>query len=681
MDLTYITLEEAAVYEGMKYQGMASRVNRNPDEYDLKTQPREGGGRPQVLVSVASLSPKARRAYKAAQAVNQEENPASGEEIPPWYVEADLNSYIESNKRKFYEAVELANQLQCFIDYDEREKTTYASEFAASLGISQRTLYRYVGNIMEAQAWARRLEQKDGHSRDYFKVLSLCRKPRVKDNFPSLPEEQKAYIAAVWFSRSFCQNLGTREMLYDALKAEAKRQGWECPSMRTVGRYISYLMEQRGARSAQYLAANGTREWKNKMMLKTKRDSTALKVMEYVVGDEHTFDIWVQYTAPNGKIKAVRPKLTAWEDMRSRAIIGDVISIDANSQTLKESLVKMIYSEIGGVPKVLHIDNGKDYTAETMTGQSRKERRIEFDFDAETVGFYQSIGVQEVGRSLPYQAWDKPIERFFSTVCNKFSRWFASYTGTLTGSKTYAKRHKDIDGMLERGELYTMEEFFELWTQWKQEYMQTEHRALKSAGEKWRTPLEVFQNAERYEKAAPPREYAALLLMQSATARVTNQGINRFGTLYTHYELAFYIGQTVGIKWDLDDVTKLYVFDIKNGKKVCEAESAELLQYYGHVSQDALEKHLRNQKRQQKETQEFLDAVRKGYTELVDEGRKTATVGGLDLALKPERKQKVVSLPVDKEYRKGRKYKKAEENEFLQSKGNEALERLRAMQG
>ena len=48
---------------------------------------------------------------------------------------------------------------------------------------------------------------------------------------------------------------------------------------------------------------------------------------------------------------------------------------------------------------------------------------------------------------------DKPIERFFSTVCSKFSKWFESYTGTLTGSKTYAKRQKDVDGMLERGEL------------------------------------------------------------------------------------------------------------------------------------------------------------------------------------------------------------------------------------
>lgn len=675
----FVTLEEAAQYECISYSTMQKRLKRLPDKFQIKTQERENGGLPKVFISVSSLSPKARRAYRADRALDQEPAPTrtEGDKDPPWYVEQDLNSYIESNKRKFYEAVELANRLQEFIDYDDYKKTEYSKEFAQSLGISQRTLYRYVGNIIEAQAWARKMEQEDGQSRDYFRVLSLCRKPRVKDNFPSLTAEQKAYIGAVWFNRNFCANLGTREMLYTALQEEAKRQGWECPSDRTVGRYISYLMEQRGARSAQYLAANGTRDWKNKMMLKGKRDTTPLRVMEYVVGDEHTFDIWVQYTAPNGKVRAVRPKLTAWEDMRSRAIIGDVISIDANSQTLKESLVKMIYSDIGGVPKALHIDNGKDYTAKTMTGQSRSERSIDFRFDAETVGFYQSIGIQEVGRSLPYQPWDKPIERFFGRVCSQFSKWFYSYVGTLTGSKTYAKREKDVEKMLERGELYTLEEFYKLWEQWKENYMRSAHQGLK--GDKWHTPLEVFENAERYEKAAPPREYAALLLMKSATARVTNQGITRFGTLYANYELAYYIGQTVGIKWDIDDITKLYVFD-KQGKKICEAESAELLQFYGHVSQDALEKHLRNQKRQEKETKEFLERMQRGYAELSDDGRKTATVGGIDLTLKPDRKDKIIALPADKEYRQERKAKKANaENEFLLEKGNEALERLRAM--
>ena len=248
---------------------------------------------------------------------------------------------------------------------------------------------------------------------------------------------------------------------------------------------------------------------------KGKRDATSLEVMEYVIGDEHTFDLWVQWTAPNGKIKAVRPKLVAWIDMKSRAIIGDVLCVDANSQTLKESLVKMIYSSPGGVPKILHVDNGKDYTARSMTGQDRKQRNIDFGFDAETVGFYQSIGIQEVGRSLPYQPWDKPIERFFNTVCLKFSRWFDSYVGTLTGSKTYAKRQKDVDAMLERGELLTMDEFFDVWTEWKNtKYHAREHRGLKDAGEKWVTPADMFANGPRYEKAAPPREYAAMLLMR-----------------------------------------------------------------------------------------------------------------------------------------------------------------------
>ena len=131
-------------------------------------------------------------------------------------------------------------------------------------------------------------------------------------------------------------SLGTREMLYERFLELAGAQGWESvPSIKTVNRYISYLMERPGAESARYLAANGLREWKNKKMLKGKRDATSLKVMEYVVGDEHTFDFWVQWTAPNGKVKAVRPKLVAWLDMRSRCIVGDVACVNANSQTLK----------------------------------------------------------------------------------------------------------------------------------------------------------------------------------------------------------------------------------------------------------------------------------------------------------------------------------------------------------
>lgn len=690
MSDVFIGLEEAAAFEGVTYEAMKKRAQRSPQQYKTKTQPREGGGKSQVMISVSSLSTKGRKAWKAAQKVDGRDVIIDKRtDAAPWYVGADLNFFIEGDggkrKKAYYEAVELAARVQDFIDYDGPDRTAYAERYALGLGVSLPTLYRYVDNVLKANAWALKLEREDGQNREYFRALALCRKPREKATFPSLTDEQRAVIENIWFDRRFAANLGTIEMLYEKFEEIAEGRAWEdYPSIKTVARYVKHLMDSRGAESARYLAANGSREWKNKKMLKGRRDATSLKVMEYVVGDEHTFDVWVQWTAPNGKIKAVRPKLVAWMDMRSRAIVGDVACIDANSQTLKESLVKMIYTHPGGVPHILHVDNGKDYTAQTMTGQSRKKRNIDFNFDAETVGFYQSIGIEEVGRSLPYQPWDKPIERLFSTVCSKFSKWFESYTGTLTGSKTYAKRHKDVDAMLERGELLTMEEFFELWTKWKNEkYHLREHRGLKDAGEKWVTPLELFENGERYEKAAPPREYAAMLLMKADRARVYNYGIKKFGTTYTDYELAHYIGKTVGIKWDIDDVTKLYVFD-EEGRRICEAVSPELLAFGPHCSQAALEKHLRDQKRQEREMREILDSMTRPYELRAEEGgRPSEAVGMIDLTIKATRDPKLISLPLDKEYRaeatSRAKKKKASGDEFLGKKADDALARLRAI--
>ena len=682
----FIGLKEAAEFEGVKYNTLVQRIKRNPKQYKTKTQLVEGGGKEQVLIAVSSLSPKGRKAWRAAQKVDGRDVVIEKRtESAPWYVGVDLNHYTEQNKKAFYEAVELAARVQDFIDYDGPDRTAYAERYALGLGVSLPTLYRYVENVLKASAWALKMEKEDGQSRDYFRALALCRKPREKASFPSLTDEQKALIENIWFDRRFAANLGTIEMLYEKFEEVAEGRGWESyPSIKTVARYIKHLMDKPGAESARYLAANGVREWKNKKMLKGRRDATSLKVMEYVVGDEHTFDFWVQWVAPNGKVKAVRPKLVAWMDMRSRAIVGDVACVNANGDTLKESLVKMLYSHPGGVPHILHVDNGKDYTKKELTGQSRKKRNIDFAFDAETVGFYQSIGIEEVGRSLPYQPWDKPIERFFSTVCSKFSKWFESYTGTLTGSKTYAKRQKDVDGMLERGELLTMEEFFEAWTEWKEtKYHTREHRGLKDAGERWTTPIEVFENAPRYEKAAPPREYVAMLLMKADTARVYNYGITKFGVTYADSELGKYIGQHVGIKWDIDDVTKLYVYD-KEGRKICEAVAPELLAFGPHCSQATLEAHMKAQKQQLKNVREALEDFTTPYELRVEQGRPSDAVGKLDLTIKAERSPKVIALPNDKEYRAeaaaSRKAgKKTSGDEFLGKKADDALARLRAM--
>ena len=104
-------------------------------------------------------------------------------------------------------------------------------------------------------------------------------------------------------------------------------------------------------------------------------------------------------------------------------------------QILKQSLLKMLYQEHGGVPKYLYIDNGKDYTGFEMTGRSRKERHgNELAFEEEVRGFYKSIGILDDHRAKPFEAWNKgEVERFFlKTVCSQFfqKKWL-SYTGTL----------------------------------------------------------------------------------------------------------------------------------------------------------------------------------------------------------------------------------------------------------
>ncbi|NBH81105.1 hypothetical protein D3Z52_23945, partial [Clostridiaceae bacterium] len=65
MEDVYIALQQAADLEGLKYRGMLARVQRTPEQYQIKRNSREIGGKAEIMVAVSSLSPKARRAWRA----------------------------------------------------------------------------------------------------------------------------------------------------------------------------------------------------------------------------------------------------------------------------------------------------------------------------------------------------------------------------------------------------------------------------------------------------------------------------------------------------------------------------------------------------------------------------------------------------------------------------------------
>ena len=111
----YVTLIEAAELEDVKYNTMVRRITRNPDKFDTMTEKSENGGKDAVLVAIASLSKKARNAWKERAKLKElsgtisPEGEAQPEPEAPWYVEADVDWYIENYREQWYKGMELGN--------------------------------------------------------------------------------------------------------------------------------------------------------------------------------------------------------------------------------------------------------------------------------------------------------------------------------------------------------------------------------------------------------------------------------------------------------------------------------------------------------------------------------------------------------------------------------------------
>jgi transposase InsO family protein len=604
-------------------------------------------------------------------------------------VYADYNWYQNKYKKHFYEGVEIANSIRRYEAYQggKRDKTQYRNKLAEGLGIKGRRFSDLVKLYQEAQAWAIKLEAEHGESYEHIMVLAVCRKPKEEKRFPSLSDEVKAFIENVLYSESFATNMQSVTNLYDDLEDMSAVKGWDIPSYDTVWRYCNHIWEQDGE-GAKAMIARGLRYWKNRYMMKKYRNTEKLQVLEVLQGDVHTFDVWVSVKRPNGKLQAIRPCLVAWVDTRSRCLVGWKISEAPNAEMMKESLINVIYPKANpelpyGVPKYLLIDNGKEYTAETLTGRPRSVR---VSLDADTV--------EDDMRSLPYQPWSKAqIERFFGTVCGKFSKKYASYTGTLSASRTESKINKDIKGMLESGELLDIEAFateFEDWVVNK--YHKRKHKGLMIQGETVPAPISVWNSEERYYKAAPPLDYTLGLLAKTHERKVTTMGIKiTIGgrpVQYTNEQLHRFIGKRVQFRYYPQDITKVKVYDLE-GRYVCDAVSYELLTIAPKLSEAGFTEHNKDQKRQQRDDKNTIIKRQMTHAER-EEAKKTMLEEAGKKSVGPalaEQQETVTAMPKDTQYREEKARGKSEQvkksaaktKTYFDKQADVALEKLRKL--
>lgn len=609
MNEAFVTIEDAAILESITYDAMKKKIQRQESKFHVKSEPSSTGGRERILISVKSLSTQARRKYRTQQACKVKKD---AEDVP-WYVYTDVNWYKDKYPESFYEAVEIAKYIEKYLS---KELDMKAGEFkgylASKYEVSAKTIQRKVSDYIAADAIAIEQELATGENFGHYRILACARKPKDDNTFPSLNEEVKVFVENTYYDEVFCRNLNSSMNLYEDLIEVAMEKGWKVPSYDTVLRYINFLKEQDGE-GVRALAARGLRYWRNQYMIKRRRDTGALKPLEVIQGDAHTFDCWVMVKRANGTYDAIRPMLVAWIDMRTRCLMGWAICECPNANVIKQSIINMIYPKKNkelpyGVPKYLLIDNGKDFTAQTLTGRPRTER---FTFDEDTDGFFRCVGIIDDMRSIPYQPWSKAqIERLFGRICGQFSKRIESYTGTLTGNKTCSKVVKDIKTMLEKKQLLTLEEFSELFQTWVVEkYHKRKHQGLTEQGECVPAPISVFNSVERYFIAPPPIDVARAMLMEGSTRVIRRSGIQiTWGgkaVYYQNEELGNHEGEKVQFKYHPTDITRVKIYDMK-GNAICEATSHELLHIAPKLSEDGLLEHLKDQKRLEARTKKTL---------------------------------------------------------------------------
>lgn len=684
--MEWVRLSEAAELEGEKIHAMVMRISRG--QYTSKSEPNPQGGKPMVYIAAESLSERAREKYKRRQreAMRRElRESESAEECEPWYYGIDSAWYVEHYREEFLQKTAMRCEIEKYLDGKSehyKETTEYTEKFAREhLDMSGKQFRRYLKRYADGRKWAAAAAEEWGGNWDMYIVFSLCTPPK-KGRGGKMSDEMKSDIENLWSREMYHKNMQSVQMLYeDAVRLWRQRGEEYIPSVQSVRRYVAVLCEKNS--NIKPLLQYGIEGFRHDVMMKRRRDVGKLKVMELVQGDAHTFDCWVRYVQPNGKETAIRPYLVAFIDTRSRCIVGWGICAQPNAEVIKQVLLHMIYpkkdkdNSIQGVPRAVYIDNGKDFTAETLTGRKRTER---FDTDEQTKGFYKSIGIEFDKRALPYTPWTKAqIERFFGTLIQGFTKRFESYTGTLTGSKTAGKVKKDIKGMLARGELYDMDEFSAMFEGYINEiYHVKKHSGLEAQNEEKPVPIWVYQNAERYFKAAPPIEYALSLLGKSAERNVYNIGIELAGQTYIHEELGAYVGEKVLCRWREDDMSFITVFD-REGRQICRAYPAEKLNPLAERDDEALEEHIHMQRRQLRRAKEEIKELQTPYAQR-----------GLQLPEIDAGVQKVVSLPTDKQYlrrsaerAKSQQTRKKEsnreimaQNEFIKQQANKAFERL-----
>ncbi|NOU50246.1 DDE-type integrase/transposase/recombinase [Pseudoalteromonas sp. JBTF-M23] len=256
--------------------------------------------------------------------------------------------------------------------------------------------------------------------------------------------------APVWAARALALYHTPNSPSFALVAKDLRDEGFNAQDYQ-VRRFIKTMPHELGPQSPYRMGAKLYREKHKDFKLRTTETIPAGFLYN---ADGHCIDVYLAHFVTG---KAVRYELTAFQDVRSRKIVGWDLSEAENSlatlRALTDSLIKFNHC-----PAMLYVDNGSGYKSHMMTDQC--------------CGVYTQLDIEPIF-AIPGNARAKWIERFFKHMEEHVGKRFDTFCG-----RGHDERYKQLVlKEVEQGKrkLPTLDEWIEEFEAFLEDYHNSEH--------------------------------------------------------------------------------------------------------------------------------------------------------------------------------------------------------------
>lgn len=492
-----------------------------------------------------------------------------GVSVVPIYLEGKENEkYISPEARlKANAKYDLLLHIESYVSNKKGRKDSLIADYLGRYneGSLHPNIFKLIG-LVKSPRTIRRWREALGESNNYELLIDGYQRKAFSHR--SLTDDEVTIFKKIWLTPSQYDV----QTAYKYTKMALEAQGFVDVSEYHVFKAFADDFKK-NRYDAYILAREGEKALDDKVLPYVTKDNDDVEPGELLVTDGHKLDFQVINPKTGKKARAM---MLAYFDQKSQGITGFDVMFSENTQCATSALRNSIIN-LGRYPKGVHQDNGKAFKNKFFTGNKKKKLKKGQDpaiQDFVIRGLYEKKGIK-VRFSAAYNAKDKPIERYFRTFTNSFSKMMPTYVGNnIENRPAWEKRNekfiKNWHNTMFKGYVPTIEEAIDMIQWWINEV----YHEQPCPNVEGKTIGEVLESGKG--PGVDIEELDELMMLEKGAT--LDRGYIRFqGDSYkltTHLGIGHYKKDKVMVRYSYHDRSIIKVYDGK-GIFIGDAESSE----------------------------------------------------------------------------------------------------------